>query len=133
MLTYNLEQRNDEPKYLNTPETPIFNKSKLLLNFHQARHAIRKKEYAVLFEGFAEVISAVEAGVDNGLATMRTSLTEEHIQTLKRNCNEVLICFDSDKAGLEAANRAANMLFQSGMRIIVAYMPDGLDPDEYIK
>jgi len=124
---------NDEPKYLNTPETPIFNKSKLLFNFHQARSAIRKKEYAVLFEGFADVISATEAGVDNGLATMGTSLTEEHIQILKRNCNEVLICFDSDKAGIEAANRAANMLFQAGLTIKVAYMPDGLDPDEYIK
>ena len=124
---------NDEPKYLNTPETPIFNKSKLLFNFHQARAAIRKKGFAVLFEGFADVISAAEAGVDNGIATMGTSLTEEHIQILKRNCNEVLLCFDSDKAGIEAANRAANMLFQEGMAIKVAYMPDGLDPDEYIK
>lgn len=124
---------NDEPKYLNTPETPIFNKSKLLFNFQQARAAIRKKEFAVLFEGFADVISAAEAGVDNGIATMGTSLTEEHIQILKRNCNEILLCFDSDKAGIEAANRAANMLFQEGMVIKVAYMPDGLDPDEYIK
>lgn len=124
---------NDEPKYLNTPETPIFNKSKLLFNFHQARAAIRKKEFAVLFEGFADVISAAEAGVDNGIATMGTSLTEEHIQILKRNCSEVLLCFDSDKAGIEAANRAANMLFQEGMAVKVAYMPDGLDPDEYIK
>lgn len=124
---------NDEPKYLNTPETPIFNKSKLLFNFHQSRAAIRKKEFAVLFEGFADVISAAEAGVDNGIATMGTSLTEEHIQILKRNCSEVLLCFDSDKAGIEAANRAANMLFQEGMAVKVAYMPDGLDPDEYIK
>ncbi len=124
---------NDEPKYLNTPETPIFNKSKLLFNFHQARASIRKKEFVILFEGFADVISAAEAGVDNGIATMGTSLTEEHIQILKRNCNEVLVCFDSDKAGIEAANRAANMLFQEGMTIKVAYMPDGLDPDEYIK
>ncbi|MGN1387561.1 MAG: DNA primase [Bacillus sp. (in: firmicutes)] len=124
---------NDEPKYLNTPETPIFNKSKLLYNFHQARANIRKKEFVVLFEGFADVISAAEAGVDNGVATMGTSLTEEHIQILKRNCNEVLLCFDSDKAGIEAANRASNMFFQEGMTIKVAYMPDGLDPDEYIK
>lgn len=124
---------NDEPKYLNTPETPIFNKSKLLFNFHQARAAIRKKEFVVLFEGFADVISAAEAGVDNGVATMGTSLTEEHIQIIKRNCNEVLICFDSDNAGIEAANRASNMFLQEGMTIKVAYMPDGLDPDEYIK
>ncbi|MGM9927633.1 MAG: DNA primase [Bacillus sp. (in: firmicutes)] len=124
---------NDEPKYLNSPETPIFNKSKLLFNYYQARPAIRKKEQAILFEGFADTISASEAGVDNGLATMGTSLTEDHIQFLKRNCREILVCFDSDKPGLEAANRAANMLLQAGLTVKVAMMPDGLDPDEYIK
>ncbi|MFS0780882.1 DNA primase [Bacillus sp. 1P06AnD] len=123
----------DEPKYLNSPETPIFNKSKLLFNFHRARPAIRKKEQAVLFEGFADVISAAVAGVDNGVATMGTSLTEEHLHILKRNCNEVLICFDSDKAGMEAANRAAEMILKQDLTVKVAIMPDSLDPDEYIK
>lgn len=124
---------NDEPKYLNSPETAIFNKSKLLFNFHQARAAIRKKQQAVLFEGFADVISSAEAGVDNGVATMGTSLTEEHLSILKRNCEEVLICYDSDNAGFEAANRAAEMIVKSGLTVKVAIMPDGLDPDEYIK
>lgn len=124
---------NDEPKYLNSPETPIFNKSKLLFNFHQARPAIRKKEQAILFEGFADTISAAEAGVENGLATMGTSLTDDHIQVLKRNCKEVLICYDSDKPGLEAANRTADLILQAGLTVKVAVMPDGLDPDEYVK
>ena len=124
---------NDEPKYLNSPETPIFNKSKLLFNFHQARPSIRKKEQAILFEGFADTISAAEAGVENGLATMGTSLTDDHIQILKRNCNEVLICYDSDKPGLEAANRTADLILQAGLTVKVAVMPDGLDPDEYVK
>lgn len=124
---------NDEPKYLNSPETPIFNKSKLLFNFHQARPSIRKKDQVVLFEGFADTISAKEAGVENGIATMGTSLTDDHIQILKRNCQEVLICYDSDKPGLEAANRTADLILQAGLTVKVAVMPDGLDPDEYIK
>ncbi|MGN1400768.1 MAG: DNA primase [Bacillus sp. (in: firmicutes)] len=124
---------DDEPKYLNSPETPIFNKSKLLYNFHQARPAIRKKTQTVLFEGFADTISAYAAGVDNGVATMGTSLTDDHIQILKKNCSEVLICYDSDNPGLEAANKTANMLFNAGFTVKVAVMPDGMDPDEYIK
>ncbi len=124
---------HDEPKYLNSPETPIFNKSELLFNFHQARQAIRKKGQAVLFEGFADTISASAAGVDNGVATMGTSLTDDHIRTLKRNCSEVLICYDSDKAGLNAANRSAEMIQEAGMAVKIALMPDGLDPDDYIK
>lgn len=124
---------NDEPKYLNSPETPIFNKSKILFNFHLARPSIRKKEQAVLFEGFADTISASRAGVANGLATMGTSLTEDHIHLLKKNCSEVLICYDSDTPGLEAANRAADLILQAGLTVKVAMMPDGLDPDEYIK
>lgn len=124
---------NDEPKYLNSPETPIFNKSKLFFNYYQARSSIRKNEQAVLFEGFADTISAAEAGVENGLATMGTSLTDDHIQILKRNCNEVVVCFDADKAGVEAANRAADMLYQANLQVKISQMPDGLDPDEYIK
>jgi DNA primase len=124
---------DDEPKYLNSPETPIFNKSKILYNFHQARPHIRKKEQAVIFEGFADCISAVRAGVENSVATMGTSLTDQHIQLLKRNTDQVLICYDSDSAGLHAANRASIMLNENGFQVKVAQMPDGLDPDDYIK
>ncbi|WP_409301732.1 DNA primase [Peribacillus sp. SCS-155] len=123
----------DEPKYLNSPETPIFNKSKVLYNFHFARAHIRKREQVVLFEGFADCISANRAGVENGVATMGTSLTEEHIQMLKRNTNQVLICYDSDSAGISASNRAAEMLHSAGFHIKVALMPEQQDPDDYIK
>jgi DNA primase len=123
----------DEPKYLNSPETPIFNKSKILYNFHNARPQIRKKEQAVLFEGFADCISATRAGIENAVATMGTSLTEDHIQLLKRNTNNILICYDSDSAGLAASNRAAIMLNGAGFHVKVALMPDNLDPDDYIK
>lgn len=123
----------EEPKYLNSPETQIFNKSKVLYNFHLARASIRKQQQAVLFEGFADVISANRAGVENGVATMGTSLTDEHIVLLKRNVQAVTICYDSDKAGIEAAFRASNMLSKAGFAVRVATMPDGMDPDDFIK
>lgn len=124
---------DEEPKYLNSPETQIFNKSKILYNFHLARGSIRKQQQAVLFEGFADVISANRAGVENGVATMGTSLTEEHISLLKRNVQAVTLCYDSDKAGIEAAFRASNMLAKAGFAVRVATMPDGMDPDDFIK
>ncbi|MFE4425822.1 DNA primase [Peribacillus butanolivorans] len=124
---------DDEPKYLNSPETPIFNKSKTLYNFHHARPHIRKKEQIVIFEGFADCISAVRAGVENSVATMGTALTDQHIQLLKRNTDQILICYDSDSAGLNAANRAVNMLQDNDFTVKVALMPDNLDPDDYIK
>ena len=123
----------DEPKYLNSPETAIFNKSKILYNFHLAKPSIRKLQQAVLFEGFADVIAADKSGVENGIATMGTSLTEEHITLIRQNTESITICFDSDKAGIEAAFRAGNMLIDVGCSIKVAMMSDGLDPDEYIK
>ncbi|RFU71700.1 DNA primase [Peribacillus saganii] len=123
----------DEPKYMNSPETAIFNKSKILYNFHSSRPQIRKKEQVVLFEGFADCISAVAAGIDHSVATMGTSLTPQHIDLIKRNTSNVLICYDSDSAGITAADRASTMLQEAGLSIKVALMPDNLDPDDYIK
>ncbi|MEK3853113.1 DNA primase [Cytobacillus sp. FSL H8-0458] len=123
----------DEPKYLNSPETAIFNKSKTLYNFHLARPQIKKLQRAVLFEGFADVIAADRAGVGNGVGTMGTALTEEHVASLRRNVQSITICYDSDNAGIEAAYRAANLLMEAGCQIRVALMPDGYDPDDYIK
>ncbi|WP_160721751.1 DNA primase [Bacillus sp. USDA818B3_A] len=122
----------DEPKYLNSPETAIFNKSKILYNYHLAKPSIKKMQYAVLFEGFADVIAADRAGVENGIATMGTALTDEHIALLRQNVQTITICYDSDKAGIEAAFRAGNHLNEAGFHLKVAMMTDGLDPDEYI-
>ncbi len=123
----------NEPKYLNSPETAIFNKSKVLYNFQLAKPSIRKLQYAVLFEGFADVISADRAGVENGVATMGTSLTDDHISLLRQNVQTAIICYDSDNPGIEAAFRAGRLLTEAGCSIKVALMPDGQDPDEYIK
>ncbi|WP_077214005.1 DNA primase [Bacillus dakarensis] len=122
-----------EPKYLNSPETAIFNKSKILYNFHLARAAIRKSRQMVLFEGFADCIAANRAGIENGVATMGTSLTDDHVVLIRRNAESVTICYDSDNAGIEAAYRAATLLTESGTQVKIAVMPDGNDPDDYIK
>jgi len=123
----------DEPKYLNSPETPVFDKSKILYNFHLARPFIRKMQQVVLFEGFADCIAAERSGVENGVATMGTSLTAEHVSLIRRNTDTVTICYDSDQAGKEAALRAGRLLVEAGCQVRVALMEDGLDPDEYIR
>lgn len=123
---------NGQPKYLNSPETPIFQKSQTLFNFHNARVAIRKKQSVVLFEGFADCIAAFSAGIENGIGTMGTALTEEHIHLIKRNTDQVILCFDADMAGQNATLKAGEMLSNAGCVVRVAIIPDGKDPDEYI-
>ncbi|MGD7009348.1 DNA primase [Metabacillus sp. 84] len=123
---------DEQPKYLNSPETKLFNKSKVLYNFHKARLHIRKHQQAVLLEGFADVISASKAGVEQSVAAMGTALTDEQAKILKRNSLEIVLCYDSDKAGLEATLRSAKTLIQAGAAVKVAMIPDGLDPDDYI-
>ncbi|MBO9129608.1 DNA primase [Bacillus sp. 165] len=121
------------PKYLNSPETPIFNKGRTLYNFHQARLHIRKEQRTVLFEGYADVIAAVHAGIGESIATMGTALTEEQARIIRRNVEEVIICYDGDKAGTEASSKAADMLIAAGCKVRIAMVPEGLDPDEYVR
>jgi DNA primase len=124
---------NQQPKYLNSPETPIFHKSKTLYNLNRSRKAIRKKRQLILFEGFADCIAADRAGVDNSTSTMGTSLTDDHVHIIRRLTDEVLICYDGDSAGIEAAFRAGSLLEEAGCRVKVSIIPDNLDPDDYIQ
>lgn len=124
---------DDTPKYLNSPETPIFHKSKLLYNFHQARPFIRKRGQVVLFEGYADVLAAVKSGVEEAVATMGTALTEEQAKLLRRNVETVVLCYDGDKAGREATMKAGQLLLQVGCQVKVTSLPDKLDPDEYVQ
>ena len=124
---------SEQPKYLNSPETAIFNKSNVLYNYYLARPTIRKHQQAVLFEGFADVIAADRSGIENGVATMGTSLTKEHISILKKNVQSVTICYDSDSAGIEATYKAGEMLQKANCQVKVAVMPKGMDPDDYVK
>ncbi|GAB7386334.1 DNA primase [Bacillaceae bacterium] len=122
-----------QPKYLNSPETPLFNKSFHLYNLHRARPEIRKKQQAVLMEGYVDVITAWQAGIRNAVATLGTALTERQARILRRNAEQVVICYDSDAAGQEAAVKAGDLLAAAGCSVKVALMPKGLDPDEYIR
>ncbi|WP_042197549.1 DNA primase [Paenibacillus camerounensis] len=121
-----------QPKYLNSAESRIFNKSRILYNLHQSKASIRKTRQIVLFEGYGDVISAWEAGVHNGVATMGTSLTESHVALMKSLGDEIVLSYDGDKAGQAAALKAIPMLEESGLRVKVAVLPGGMDPDEFI-
>jgi DNA primase len=121
-----------EPKYLNSPETKIFKKSRTLYGYHLSRQGIRRKNQIILFEGNVDVIAGWKAGIDNGVATLGTSLTDEHAKIISRNAESVIICFDADTAGIDAAFRTSEILENSGLFVRVAKMPDGMDPDDYI-
>src|SRR5699024_43072 len=128
-----LVKSKEEAKYLNSPESPIFQKSQVLYNVHLARNAIRKNRKIVLFEGCMDVIAAGKAGVDNALATMGTSLTSQHIKAMKRFAQEIVICFDGDDAGWEAAKRAAIALNEEKFKVEVAVLPGKMDPDDFVR
>lgn len=123
---------NREPKYLNSSESELFQKGKLLYNFDLAKKHIRKASEAVLFEGYMDVISAYQAGVQNAIATLGTSLTINQAKLLKRYVDTVIICYDGDDAGVEATYKAATILRDTGCYVKIARLKDGMDPDDYI-
>jgi DNA primase len=123
----------EQPKYLNSSDSKIFNKSIILYGLHIARPEIRKKNETVLFEGYVDVISAWQAGVKNGVATLGTAITEEQAKLIRRNAETVIICYDSDRAGLKATYRAIGILEASNCYVKVARLPEGLDPDDFIQ
>ncbi|MDF2723483.1 MAG: primase [Paenibacillus sp.] len=123
---------DEQPKYLNSPETVLFRKSRVLYNFHQARADIKRLNQLVLFEGFADVIKAWSAGVTNSVATMGTALTEEHALLMRRSAERVVLCYDGDDAGQSAAYKSLSLLEKAGLDISVAILPNRLDPDDYV-
>ncbi|GKV68056.1 DNA primase [Sporosarcina sp. NCCP-2716] len=127
-----LEKSDKEAKYLNSPETPIFQKSKLLYNFHRARLNARKTGTVILFEGFMDTLSADRNGIENTVALMGTSLSDTQLVKLKRITNDLIICCDGDSPGWEAAKRFANLAMQKGFSLKIAILPGKLDPDDYI-
>lgn len=129
-----LTKSPDEPKYLNSPETKLFNKRNVLFNFDIARKAVRQQKSIVLFEGFMDVIAAYRAGIQNGVASMGTSLTNEQIYMLERVTDQLYIAYDSDLPGQKATDRALKLLAgNSRLNLGVIQMPDGMDPDEYLR
>ncbi|MGH9892731.1 MAG: DNA primase, partial [bacterium] len=122
-----------EPKYLNSPETNIFHKGKQLYNLHQAKGAIRKEESVILVEGYFDVIRTSLAGLEHVVAPMGTALTPEQAGLLKRFAPAATILYDSDQAGLRATFRAGDELLRHGLRVLVATLPPGEDPDTLVR
>lgn len=122
-----------EPKYLNSPETPIFHKGSQLYHLDLARHAIRKEAVAILVEGYFDVLRLALAGIDHVVAPLGTALTSEQAVLLRRYTPEVVLLFDSDEAGLRATFRNGDVLLAQGVRVRVATLPDGEDPDTLVQ
>ena len=121
-----------EPKYLNSPETPIFHKGGMLYNLHQAKQAIRVEGKVIVVEGYFDVIRLVLAGIEHVVAPLGTALTGDQAALLRRFASEALLLYDSDEAGQKATFRAADVLLRAGVAVRVATMPDGEDPDTLV-
>ena len=124
------------PKYLNSPETPVFHKGHELYGLYQARKANRKLNRIVIVEGYMDVIALAEKGINNAVATLGTATTPEHLRQLQRSAPEVVFCFDGDRAGREAAWRAAENalpLLGGNHQLRFMFLPDGEDPDTLVK
>jgi len=118
-----------EPKYLNSPETPIFHKGQLLYNLHVAKHRMRKAERAILVEGQFDVLRLTLIGFEEVVAPLGTGLTEEQAALLQRHTAHVILLYDSDEPGLRATFRAGDVLLRHKLRVSVASLPEGEDPD----
>lgn len=125
--------KEGEPKYLNSPESPIYHKGEMLYNLHAAKQAIRKEEMAILVEGYFDTLRLVLSGVENVVAPLGTSLTDRQGALLRRFTPSVTVLYDSDGPGLRAAFRAADELLRHGVRVRVATLPEDHDPDTLVE
>ena len=123
----------DEAKYLNSAESPIYRKSAVLYNLHRAKEGIRKAGRSVLVEGYMDAIGVFAAGVREVVASCGTALTAQQVQALRRHSDKIVVNFDPDAAGANAAERSINLLLDEGMHVRIVELEDGLDPDEYCK
>lgn len=120
-------------KYVNSPETPLFSKSRVLFGFDRSKRFVSKTGQAIVCEGQIDMIMVFEAGFQNVVAGQGTAFTEFHAKALKRLCNEVILCYDSDNAGYKAAGRAFEILSPIGLTVRVASLPPGEDPDSLLR
>ncbi len=128
-----LEDNPSAPKYVNTPATPLYDKSRHVYGLHLAKEAIRKSKFVVLAEGNLDVIQSHQAGVRQVVATAGTALTEPHLKALSRLTGDIRLSFDADKAGIAATERAIPVAAKVGVQLSIITIPSGKDPDELIK
>ncbi len=121
------------PKYLNSPDTPLFKKGQTLFAFDQAREAITRTKTVIVVEGYFDAIALHQAGIAHTVATLGTALTAEHIQAIRRFATNVVLLFDPDAAGVRAALRGLDLFVNSGLGVKVVTLPDGDDPDTYVR
>lgn len=124
---------DDQPKYLNSPETPIYTKGRVLYHLDRAASAIRKLDYAVLVEGYMDCIAVATSGVEDVVASCGTSLTESQVRLLARYSRRVVVNFDPDSAGMAATERSLALLLEAGFEVKVLALTGGLDPDSFIR
>lgn len=124
---------DQQPKYLNSPETMLFQKGHTLWAFDRARRAIADSGRAIIVEGYLDAIACHEAGFAETVATMGTTLTREHVELLRRRTERLLLSFDSDSAGLAAALRGRDLFQEAGLEVWVVTLPEGMDPDNVIR
>ena len=119
-------------KYINSPETEVYKKSKTLFGLHLAKQAIRKQDRTLLVEGYTDVMSLHQAGIENVVASGGTSLTVDQIRIIKKYTNNLTIIYDGDSAGIKAALRGLDMALEEGLNVRLVLIPDGEDPDSYV-
>lgn len=120
-------------KYLNSPETPLFNKSRVIFGLDRARRAITREKRSIICEGQLDLITCVEAGIEAMVAPLGTAFTEHHARRLHQLADETVLCFDADNAGVKAAGRAFAILARTGIHVRVAELPPGDDPDTMVR
>ncbi len=121
------------PKYVNSPETPLYKKSDFLFAVFQAKNAIRKEDKALLMEGYTDVMTLHQAGIENAVASSGTALTPGQIRLIKRFTDNATAVYDGDAAGMKASLRGIDLLLEEGLNVRVVTMPEGQDPDSYCK
>src|SRR4051794_34913692 len=124
---------DDKPKYLNSPETPIYRKSNVLYKAHRAKNAMRKEDRAILVEGYMDVIGVSAAGFGAVVASCGTALTDKQVRLIKQHTQRIVVNFDPDVAGANAAAKSISMLLEEGMQVRICELDGELDPDEYCK
>lgn len=120
-------------KYINSPQSTIYDKSDVLYGFYEGMDSIRNQETLILVEGYADVITLSQAGVENVVAVSGTALTEKHITRIKRYVNSVFLNYDSDRAGINAADKSIDLCLENEIDVKIVILPDGQDPDSIIK
>jgi len=124
---------DDMPKYLNSPESPVYTKGRVLYGMYRTKDSIRDKDYVIIVEGYVDLLSLRSAGVNNVVATLGTALTREQVELIRRFTRNVAVIFDPDEAGRHAVERSLKLFLEENMHARVVVLPEEYDPDDYVK